>query len=371
MKAKVRQLPLPPGRRVLVVSDIHGNLPLLKGALAKAGFCREDVLIVLGDILERSLGSLETLRYVMELAKNYTVYSILGNCDNLVLDFVDGNGDLSDGFFHERWFTLGERSVLVKMAHLAGAAVDTPADYPAARAAIRAKFAPELDFLRSLPHILVNDDYLFVHGGVPREERLEELDAFGVMKNDNFLNQGHSFRRWVIVGHWPVTLYRTDIPSASPIVDGEKHIVSIDGGCTLKWDGQVNALILPETPDGVFTWVSYDGFPEVTALDPQAASDDPINIRYGHSRLEVLERGAEFCRCRHVETGRELEVLTEYLWEKNGQTYCEDSTDYRLPVSPGDTLSVVRRTSRGLLAKKNGETGWYFGAVTNEAAASF
>lgn len=363
MKAVVRPIHLPPGRRVLAVSDIHGNLPFLKGLLAKAGFSREDILILLGDLLERHEDSLDTLRYVMELTKNYTVYSILGNCDNVVLDFVDGGGQDSERFYRDRWFRMGEKSVLVKMAHLAGASVDAPADYPAARAAIAARFRPELDFLRSLPHILINDDYLFVHGGVPREDRLEELEAYGIMKNDDFRNQGHTFRRWVIVGHWPVTLYREDIPSAAPIIDRDSHIISIDGGCVLKWDGQLNALILPETPGGAFSWVSYDGFPVLTALDSQAANADPINIRYGHSRLEVLERGGSFSRCRHVESGRVVDILTEYLCERDGATYCEDSTDYLLPVEPGDRLSVVRRLPDRALCKKDGATGWYFGRL--------
>lgn len=259
---------------------------------------------------------------------------------------------------------MGEKSILVKMAHLVGIPMDTPANYPAARAAIAEAFKPELDFLRGLPQIYINQDYLFVHGGVPREENLAELEAFGTMKNDNFLNQGYSFRRWVIVGHWPVTLYRPDIPSAKPLLDYERHIASIDGGCVLKWDGQLNALILPETPGGEFSYVSYDGFPEMTALDSQGPNPEPINIRYGHSRMEVLERGEELSRCRHVESGRELDVLTEYLWERDGVTYCEDSTDYLLPVFPGDRLSIVRKLSDRALCKKDGATGWYFGRLT-------
>ncbi len=359
----MERLDLPRGRRVLVVSDIHGNLPLLKGALGKAGFCREDILIVLGDILERHEGSLETLRYVMELHKKYTVYMVLGNCDNIIPSFADARGDIPDPFFR-RWFRMqGERSTLVKMAHLAGASVATPADYPAARAAIRAAFAPELDFLRSLPHILVNDDYLFVHGGVPREEEMETLSAHDCMKNDAFLDQGRSFRRWVIVGHWPVTLYHPDIPSAKPILLYDRHIASIDGGCTLKADGQLNALILPREPGGDFSYVAYDGFPVMTAQDDQAPSPDPVNIRWGRSALEVLERGEEFSRCRHLETGRELDVLTDYLRYDEKGVHCEDSTDYRLPVRAGERLSVVRRTSRGALAKKDGATGWYLGRL--------
>ena len=89
-KAVVRPLDLPPGRRVLVVSDIHGALPLLKGALAKAGFCKDDILIVLGDMMERSEGSLDVLHYVMELSKTHTVHTVLGNCDNVTLAFFGG-----------------------------------------------------------------------------------------------------------------------------------------------------------------------------------------------------------------------------------------------------------------------------------------
>ena len=363
-KAVVRPIDLPPGKRVLVVSDIHGNLPFLKGLLDKVGFSQEDILILLGDLVERNEGSLDTLRYVMELSRTHSgVYTLRGNCDDLIVNFVDGDGRLSDSFFHDRWFSFGERSMLVKMAHLAGRSVETMADYPAARAAIRERFGPELDFLRGLPHIFINDHYLFVHGGVPREDRLEELDAYGVMKNDDFWNQGHSFRRWVIVGHWPVTLYRTDIPSAKPIVDNRRHIISIDGACSLKWDGQLNALILPGEPGGEFSYVSYDGFPEMTGLDAQASNPDPINIRYGHTKVEVLKRGEELSICRHVETGREVEILTEYIWEREGETYCEDSTDYLLPVEPGDKLSVVRQISDRALCKKDGVTGWYFGRL--------
>lgn len=364
-KAIVQPIRWQPGQRVLVVSDVHGALGLLKGALAKANFGPEDVLIVLGDIMERSEGSLDTLRYVMQLSRTHTVHTVLGNCDNITPAFFrtqDGRSPQIPDAFYQRWFSqLGERCALMKMARMAGTRLDTPADYPAARAALRQAFGPEIGFLEGLPHILLHDDYLFVHGGVPRETELESLSAFEVMKNDSFLTQGHSFRRWVVVGHWPVTLYNERIPSAAPIFDEKRHIASIDGGATLKWDGQVNVVILPQKPGGAFTWVSDDGFPTVTALDAQAPSPDPINIRFGHSALSVLEEGEEFCLCRHEESGRVLSILTAYLRRRDGQVTCEDSTDYRLSVAPGDVLSVVRRTSRGLLAKKDGVTGWYDG----------
>lgn len=359
--AVVRPLSLPRDRRTLVISDIHGNLPYLKGLLHRAGFSAEDILIVLGDILEKSTGSLDTLRYLMDLAKTHTVHFVMGNCDITPHGFLSGLWpDHIAAQYGAFW---GERSAWVAMAHQLGYPVEDVKDFPAARQAIEAAFPQELAFLRGLPTILVHDRYLFVHGGVPREDRLEELDAWACMKNDDFLGQGHRFRRWVIVGHWPVTLYHPDIPNADPLVLPDRHIVSIDGGCTLKEDGQLNALVLPRAPGEAFSWFSYDGLPVYEALDDQTPSPDPVNIRWGHSQVEVLERSPEFSSCLHRETGRVLEVPTDFLQEGPQGVTCRDTTDYHLPVRAGDRLSLLRQTSRGALVKKGGTTGWYLGRL--------
>ena len=184
------------------------------------------------------------------------------------------------------------------------------------------------------------------------------------MKNDDFLGQGHAFDKWVIVGHWPVTLYRPDIQSAAPILLPGRRIASIDGGCVLKKDGQLNALILPEERSQNFTWTAWDGLPTATALDGQQPSADPLNIRWGRSAVEVLEEGEELSLCRHLETGRTLYILNRYLRMGPDGLWCEDSTDYRLPVAPGDELTLVARTKTGFLCKKDGVTGWYYGRLS-------
>lgn len=355
---------IPAGRRVIAVSDIHGNLACLKGLLKKAGFCRDDVLVLVGDLLEKGRDSLATLRYVMELAEGGNVYAVKGNCDGLADSFVDRPG--GEEIFASMLRQWGERWLLSQMARSAGVPLESAADFSAVRETVAAVFRRELDFLRGLPNIIDTPNFLFVHGGVPSAEHLEELDAWGCMKNDDFMNQETHLSKWCVVGHWPVTLYAPDIPSARPIIDRAKHIISIDGGCVLKADGQLNALVIPDGESEDFSYVSYDGFPTVTALDAQEAGRDSINIRWSENVVTVLERGEEFCRCRHGRSGRVIDILSDYLWERDGVTHCEDSTDYRLGVLPGDTLSVVRRTSRGLLAKKDGVTGWYTGRVSEE-----
>ena len=185
------------------------------------------------------------------------------------------------------------------------------------------------------------------------------------MKNDDFLGQGHSFDKWVIVGHWPVTLYNPRIPSSAPLLLRDRKIISIDGACVLKVDGQLNALLLPSEESEDFAWTAWDGLPVSRALDSQRASTDSLNIRWGRSALRLLEEGEELSLCRHLETGRELYILNEYLRQGPDGLECEDSTDYRLPVSPGDLLTVVRKTKRGFLCKKEGTTGWYYGRLSD------
>lgn len=365
--ANIQHLELPPGRRVLVISDIHGNLAFLKALLAQVGFCRTDILIILGDLLEKGVESLAALRYVMELSKDYEVHMVCGNCDNLAYNFVDQPSDIPEDFYISYLHGWGEKSVLRQMADEAGVPLRGEEDFPRLRERIKELFQLELEYLRGLPTILETEKFIFVHGGVFREEHMETLSAWRCMKNDDFLGQGRSYRKWVVVGHWPVTLYRSKIPSAEPIILPERHIISIDGGCNLKWDGQLNALIIPPDGSEKFTWQSYDGFPVGRALDRQEGSTDSINIRWSENPVEVLEWGQEFCRCRHLASGRVLDILTEYLYQKDGVQRCEDSTDYQLPVEPGDRLSIVRATSRGYLAKKRGVTGWYTGHLTQEA----
>ena len=77
----------------------------------------------------------------------------------------------------------------------------------------------------------------------------------------------------------------------------------------------------------------------------------------------VLRRGGEFCRVRHCRTGYEMEVPTDFLFTRAGETRVTDCTDYVPAVAPGDRLAVVRRTSRGAWIKKDGVSGWYGGRL--------
>ena len=350
-----------PGRRIIAVSDIHGNLPFFQALMDRVGLTPQDILVLDGDMLEKGRDSMALLRHLMDLSRTHTVYPICGNCDGLVLRFFET--DELDGRFFSSYLPQHPESTLRQLAREGG--FEQLEDLPRLRRDLRAAFPDVWDWLRGLPTILATEHLVFVHGGVPSLDHMDRLERWGCMKNDDFLGQGRSFSKWVIVGHWPVTLYHPDIPSAAPIILPERKIISIDGGCVLKADGQLNALILPSEESESFTWQAWDGLPVYAALDGQEASADSVNIRWGRSALELVEKGEETSLCRHLETGRVLPILNRYLRRGPQGLWCEDSTDYRLPVSPGDYLSLVAATKTGFLCKKEGITGWYYGRLSD------
>ena len=354
---KVERAHIGPGRRIVAISDIHGQLDYLQGLLAKCALRDSDVIVLVGDLLEKGPDSLGTLRYVMELSRRREVHTVMGNCD-FWQNFCDMPEDPAQNAFYLQYLVGRNRGwgdgLIAQMLREQGIPIGWKMDLAAAKAAVRERYSPELDFLRGLPHILETEEYTFVHGGLAPER-----GAFACMKLDRYREKARPHAKWTVVGHWPLVLYHEDITDARPIVDEELKLISIDGGCVLKDDGQLNAFFLPD-----MTWVSYDRFPTARVKTAQAAGSRHFYIRHGDNLVDVLAEDGEFCRVRHVRTGYEMDVPADHiLTREGGRATVNDVTDYRLPLAAGDEISVVRRTSRGVMCKKDGVSGWYDGEL--------
>ena len=112
--AKVIRPHIPPGRRVLAISDIHGNLSFFRGVLEKARFSPADVLILVGDLFEKGEESLNLLRALLELSQTHTVYPLCGNCDHLDLIFLEGRPGIDQALWPV-FRTWDRRSLLLQM----------------------------------------------------------------------------------------------------------------------------------------------------------------------------------------------------------------------------------------------------------------
>ena len=378
MNATIRRLAFAPDSRVIVISDIHGHADWLRRLLAKAGYrSGEDYLILLGDLIEKGNDSLGVVREAMRLsAESPRVTVMMGNNDLWRLEQLREPTARRDeilfettAYFTERW----GGSLFFEMCREAGIAYGSLAELPAAREKITQRYAAELDFLAGLPTVLLTPQYTFVHGGLPcPEDEVDSLlgrNAYDCLKYDNFrgdlaARNAAGFTRPVIVGHWPVALYGTTRTVQNPLIDEHFNVISIDGGCGLKRDGQLNALIL--TPaDGGVRWTAVDDLPTVTALDAQAESSDSISISWGDNEVFRLPDDSRpgYARIEHIRTGRRLWIPDDDFYTEDGRLFCRETTDYVLAVEAGDTLSLVKTMTDAIIAKKNGIVGWYYGRL--------
>jgi len=182
------------------------------------------------------------------------------------------------------------------------------------------------------------------------------------LKYGNFMHTNVCFDKYVVAGHTPVSLYGNKISQCNPIIDNEKRIISIDGGCGIKSFGQLNLLIIPEIDCNVneIYYVNHDELPVFRAVTPQEESTDPIYIRWIDNKIKILEKAEEATYIEHLSTGRKLWIPNVFILD---DTRCYDYTDYILPVRRGDLLSLVKELPTGYMVKKNGVLGWYYGKL--------
>lgn len=306
MPVKYEKLSLGSAKRIISVSDIHGNLTFFKKLLEKVNFGENDELILIGDLYTKGRECHETLKYIMALSEKPNVHPIRGNCD-----------------FLEDYLSESEKN-----------------------------------FLENLPHIIESEEYIFVHGGLPSMD-FNSFEPYDCMKYDDFMEKTTlNFDKYVITGHWPLNNYCHGIASQNPIINEEKRIIAIDGGCVVLSGGQLNAFIIE---NGEFSFEAVDDLPKVTVKTPQSASFDPLTVCYQDRFLELISEGEEFSLCCHLATGKLIMLPNNSLWHDTDGRLCASgsrATTYFLPVLAGDEISIVNEYSDRVHAKFRGVSGY-------------
>ncbi|MCL2363104.1 MAG: metallophosphoesterase [Defluviitaleaceae bacterium] len=304
-KAKIKSIQIPENKRVICISDIHGEIERFQRLLEKVAYNENDILILLGDIYTKGRRPHDTLRYCMTLDESPNVHILRGNADWGGDDFL------------------------------------SPA---------------ENQWLAELPDIIESDAYTFVHSGLTSPNLYEQLPAT-VAKVDNFIETATPFAKWVVVGHWPVAMYCHQIACHDPIVNHDKKIIAIDGGNVLKSDGQLNAFIIQ---DGRFTHTSVDDLPTHVIAKPQQASGGTLNITWLDRFIEWVADCDPLSLIKHLKTNKTLTVPKSQIWtDNNGNLVCCDlATDYHLPCKVGDEVKIVEEFEDRYFAKRNGVSGW-------------
>lgn len=369
-KMKIENIDCNEKQRIIAISDIHGEVTYLDGVLKKVQYTEQDILVIVGDVIEKGRESLKTVRYILKLTENNpNVHVSMGNVDlyRLSLFFDDskeGNEKFIGGL---RWTRdVWKRGLFLDILDEMGIDLEELCEENIAgiKEQVKKKYQKELEFLWNLPTVIAMGNFIFVHGGVYSDklEELTETEPFVYLKLDDFMNKDVKFEKTVVVGHWPTCIYRDDILSMNPLFNFDKHIIAIDGGCALKKDGgQLNALVIPHKYAEISDvgYVAYDDYPVMIARKAQQERKSNISIRYTNSEVKLLTENNGIASVEHISTGKVFDVPSSFLYQNGDRLCCTDYNDTYLEITEGDKLSVLAENKQGMLVKKNGVIGWY------------
>ena len=223
---------VPDGTRVYVVGDIHGRLDLLDEKLHKIAAYNserppaESTLVFVGDYVDRGVHSKGVIDRLVDVSSRVNMVSILGNHEQMLLDFLADPAVLLD------WVALGGLATLLSYGLRPSL---QPGDDECARLSqeLRERISDEhLMFLGSLRPSHTIGDYFFVHAGIRPGIALDKQD-----KNDliwirgEFTQSRLDHTKVIVHGHTPV---------ARPEI--KKNRINIDTGAYAT--GLLTCLVL-------------------------------------------------------------------------------------------------------------------------------
>lgn len=347
----LQPLNLDKNRRIIIVSDIHANLPLFKRLLEKVHYTTEDYLFINGNLCEKGPDSIATVAFARELASYADrVFITKGNCDVVHL-YVFNNVEGIKNYMSKQPY-----SILNEMLEQHDRQLEHFPSLQELGKFYREHFGATLDWLDDLPVGFETDEFVVIHAGVENREDWRNTSLESALHMPSFYEQGHQLDKTVIVGHWPVINYRSEtVSSNSPVIDTTKRIISLDGGNGIKKDGQLNALIIK---NGEITCTYVDELEEKEIVQDHMDLTNRVGtVTYPNYELIEIKKESYFTLCKNVKLNIHQWVKNEYI--DNGMCKGDVSTTF-LSVKKEETVSIVNATCEGftLVKKSDGSVGW-------------
>lgn len=205
--------------KIFAFGDIHGEFYKLKHLIKKVAtyLSNNDVLIFLGDYIDRGKYSFEVIEYLIELKSSYTCIFLTGNHEEMFMDYLSG--------LSERMF-------------INNGGQDTLDSYLMNGIDLKEKRIPKghLDFFRSTKSYYETKDYIFVHAGIDKNTSIEKTPD-EILLWDNSVYYSEYNGKTLVLGHTP-----------NRIIKNEANKICIDTGSCFSDSGLGNltCVMLPD-----------------------------------------------------------------------------------------------------------------------------
>lgn len=228
---------VPRGSRVYAIGDIHGRLDLLRDLHqlihedAYRRQARRNVLVYLGDYVDRGMESREVIDFLLDNPlPGFECKYLKGNHEESMLRFLD---DIEVG---PAWLFYGGSQTLFSYGVRPPELVTDQAELTRAQTELRQKVPQRhLTFLQGLKLTHVEGDYFFAHAGIRPGQPLEAQSAQDILWiRDEFLSSTADHGKIVVHGH-----------SISDRPDVRRNRIGIDTGAFAS--GRLTCLIVEGT----------------------------------------------------------------------------------------------------------------------------
>jgi serine/threonine protein phosphatase 1 len=225
-------------QRILVISDIHGELEKFEKLLVQANYNPElDQLILLGDYVDRGPNAKGVIEKVMSL-KKFGARLLKGNHEDMMIKALTTDVERSWDHWVKRCggdktlFSYGysEKEIEVIKENFQKPLLESE------------ELKKHLEFVQNLENYIETDDYIFVHAGVHPTTPISETDPYILVWIRDEFHKGYNGDKTVIFGHTETNLLHED-EANHHVFFGSNRIIGIDGGAV--YGGQMNCLELP------------------------------------------------------------------------------------------------------------------------------
>lgn len=202
---------------IFAIGDIHGCIDKLNALMKKIDIdFKTDLLVFLGDYIDRGPCSYEVVSFLIDLKKQHeNIIFLKGNHEEMLENYiagVDRFAYLSNG---------GRQTIDSYVKHGFKQGKDLiPIDH--------------MTFFKNLDLFYQTDDYIFVHAGMSEKKILEDQSQDDLLWiRQKFIKSKFDFGKRIIFGHTPL---------ASPLVQPNK--IGIDTGAV--YGNSLTCVKLPE-----------------------------------------------------------------------------------------------------------------------------
>jgi serine/threonine protein phosphatase 1 len=206
----------------LVISDIHGMLDLFKKSLNDNNYNpKEDILILLGDYIDRGISSFETIEYIKELQKEGKVIALRGNHEDMAITAY--NSKLVGDIF--TWHSNGAKETLDSYERNG-----KTLEY-------------HIKWLKNLPLLYKEKKYFFSHAGINPYKTFDNQTTHDlVWTRSTFYLYPRRLPKKIVFGHTPFKKGHAVFSNGG---------IGIDGGAF--YTGSLTTLIIDENGRKKFT----------------------------------------------------------------------------------------------------------------------